>query len=263
MNFRDSSQGSGEAKYISKKVMVNGQFVTLYSANGQTWVSSPEEIPALMDRLENARITLNLGEKSPDGEPAKAAKPEPKEAQKEEEKGAPPKVLQSKYRMKGPKPRPILRQDGVVIQGTPIEPISASATTISFSSDVEGDDAPKAVKAASKKVAKHRGTVHKAPVFQKKVAPVATAKANKSKPVVEAKKAALAPKAPKAVAPKAAPQKSQKPAAAARPLPAKGKAVESVKKVAPAKPAKKAAAKPVTKKAAAKKSTKKPKSRKR
>jgi len=153
MNFRDANVESVDGKYLSKKVMVNGQFVTLYSANGQTWVSSPEDLPALMDRLENARISLTPGEKVAEGEPAAApAKPEPAE----EEKPAAPKVLQTKYRMKGPKPRPILRQGGVVIMGTPIEPISASNAALSFSSDVDYEEESDSKSRSSKAAAKAR-----------------------------------------------------------------------------------------------------------
>jgi hypothetical protein len=153
MNFRDSNQGSQEGKYISKKVMINGQYVTLYSSNGQTWVSSPEDIPALMERLDNARITLNTAEKVAEGEGSKAAKPEAKKTEDQDPKvkEQPERVLQTKYRVKGPKPRPILRQDGLVIKGTPIVPISASSTVLSFSSDqeeeIEDSPAPKKVQA--------------------------------------------------------------------------------------------------------------------
>ena len=150
MNFRDSNQGSQEGKYISKKVMINGQYVTLYSSNGQTWVSSPEDIPALMERLDNARITLNTAQKVAEGEGSKTAKPEAKKTDEQDPKvkEQPERVLQTKYRVKGPKPRPILRQDGLVIKGTPISPISASSTVLSFSSD-QGDaveDSPAAKK---------------------------------------------------------------------------------------------------------------------
>lgn len=154
MNFRESSGESVDGKYLSKRVMVNGQFVTLYSANGQTWVSSPEEIPALMDRLDNARVSLTPGEKVAEGEPAAApVNPEPVE----EEKPVVQKALQTKYRMKGPKPRPILRQGGVVIKGTPVEPISASNTALSFSSDV-GDEPESNSKREGKAGTKARGS---------------------------------------------------------------------------------------------------------
>jgi hypothetical protein len=260
MNFRDSNHGGGEEKYISKKVMINGQFVTLYSANGQTWVSSPEDIPALMERLENARITLTTGEKLPEGEGIKAAKPEAKE--KEEERSVPPKVLQTKYRLKGPKPRPILRQDGLVIQGTPIEPISASSTTLSFSSDVEVTAKSGAPSASAKKAPKHKGKVHKAPVFQKKVAPAITAKA--AKPAADSKKLVGAAKNAKTSVAKTAPVKAVPAkgvkAPVAKPAAPQAKAVKSAKKVSPvpaAKPAKKQPAKAAAKKPSAKKSTNK------
>lgn len=165
MNLRDSNQDSTEQKYISKKVMINGQFVTLYSVNGQTWLSSPEDIPALMERLENARVTLNAAKKLAEGEEAKVAKPEDKDKKKAPE--APERELSTKYRAKGPKPRPILRQDGVVIQGTPIEPISASGTVISFSSDVK--DEQDSTLAKSAKTDKKRGPKIIAPVVAKKL----------------------------------------------------------------------------------------------
>lgn len=170
MNFRDSSQGSTEKKYISKKVLINGQFVTLYSLNGQTWLSSPEDIPALMDRLENARVTLNAAEKVAEGEDGKLAGAEAKDKkEKKPEAEAPERVLATKYRMKGPKPRPILRQDGVVIKGTPIEPISASGTVMSFSSDViESAKKTGAKSAQSTKSAKDKAPKIIAPVAPKK-----------------------------------------------------------------------------------------------
>ncbi len=165
MNLRDLNQDSTEQKYISKKVMINGQFVTLYSVNGQTWLSSPEDIPALMERLENARVTLNAAEKLAEGEEAKVAKPEVEE--KKEASVAPEKGLSTKYRVKGPKPRPILRQDGVVIQGTPIDPISASSTVMSFSSDVKDDQGSSSI--ASTKAGKNKGPKIIAPVVAKKL----------------------------------------------------------------------------------------------
>jgi hypothetical protein len=198
MNFRDSNVESVDGKYLSKRVMVNGQFVTLYSANGQTWVSSPEELPALMDRLENARITLGPGEKVPEGEPAAApVKAEPAE----EEKPAPPKVLQTKYRMKGPKPRPILRQGGVVIMGTPIEPISASNTALTFSSDVT-DEEESGTKQKNSKVSAKKGAGKAAAL------PAATSKAVKGKQTDSHKKM-IAPVLSKPAASKAEASKSK------------------------------------------------------
>ncbi|MFN4896650.1 MAG: hypothetical protein ACK5GN_01295 [Pseudomonadota bacterium] len=170
MNFRDANQDTTEQKYISKRVLINGQFVTLYSANGQTWLSSPEDIPALMDRLDNARVTLNTAEKVAEGESPKVAGAEATE--KKAEAPAPERTLATKYRMKGPKPRPILRQDGVVIKGTPIEPISASNTVMSFSSDVAQPDDRKKGGAAAKsaKSAKNKPVKLIAPVAEKKPA---------------------------------------------------------------------------------------------
>ena len=192
MNFRDTSVEALDGKYLSKRVMVNGQFVTLYSANGQTWVSSPEDLPDLMDRLENARITLNTAEKVTEGESKAVAKPEGKPGEKVEEKAPQPKFVQPKYRMKGPKPRPILRQGGIVIQGTPIEPISASNTLMSFSSDLpEEDVAPEkeASKSESKNSKKARGkelnTAAKAVVDKSRgVVSVGAKAAKKGQPVV-------------------------------------------------------------------------------
>ena len=106
-----------------------------------------------MERLDNARITLNTAEKVAEGEGSKAAKPEAKKTEDQDPKvkEQPERVLQTKYRVKGPKPRPILRQDGLVIKGTPIAPISASSTVLSFSSDqgeeIEDSPAPKKAQA--------------------------------------------------------------------------------------------------------------------
>lgn len=136
MNTPHNKSDSSDVKYLSKQVLVNGQFVTLYSVNGQTWISSPEDIPDLMARLENARIVLNNGEK-PGDTPTEKAKTVEGNKDKESAEAA-PKLPPNKYRMKGPKPRPILRQGGLVIKGTPIEPISASSTVVELA-DVKVD----------------------------------------------------------------------------------------------------------------------------
>lgn len=195
MNVRDSNQSSGDGNYISKRVMINGQFVTLYSSNGQTWVSSPEEIPALMERLENARITLNPGEKPQEGE----AVPVAKVADAKVEEAPAPKVLQTKYRMKGPKPRPILRQGGQVIEGTPIEPISASSATVSFSSDDGEGMRISPVINPTKQL--HRGS--SAAPRKKLIAPISP-KVLKAKALAEAKAAAAKVATAKTSATKAA-----------------------------------------------------------
>jgi hypothetical protein len=275
MNFRDSNGESSNGKYISKRVMINGQYVTLYSVNGQTWLSSPEDIPALMDRLDNARITLNTGEKVAEGEPTAApAKSEPVE----EEKAAPQKVLQTKYRMKGPKPRPILRQGGIVIRGTPIEPVSASNATMSFSSDnehqAENDAKVRALKSGSKGKAPKRDDVqskstkdkpssaHKklvAPVLQK---PITAKQAKKEKLEAAAKeKAAAALKsAKKPTMPAATPKtlKATKDTKGAAVKTGASKNVPVKKKAVVAAVSKKA----VIKKAAVKKASKKAKATK-
>lgn len=176
MNFRDSTHDSNNATYITKRVLLNGQFVTLYSINGQTWLSSPEDIPALMERLDNSRVTLNLGEKDKDsatenGAKAAAEPSKDKKAVEGESDDTSKRPLAAKYKVKGPKQRPILRQDGIVITGTPVETISASSTALSFSSDpdyLEADakmmlrsNAAGDNKKASKKVIDTKGKGHK------------------------------------------------------------------------------------------------------
>jgi hypothetical protein len=279
MNLRDSNQSSGDGKYISKRVMVNGQFVTLYSANGQTWVSSPEEIPSLMERLENARITLTSGEKPQEGDAQPAAKPvETKE--KQEASPAAPKVLQTKYRMKGPKPRPILRQGGKVIEGTPIEPVSASSTTVSFSSEdgevmrihppmepLKRSHKTESTGTRKKLIAPLSPKVLKAKAAAEAKSAATKALAAKSKKIVEVKGKAQpkdsAPRAHAAVQSKAKVAKSvvAKPAAQK----AKGKTTaKSAKKAAPARKAQaKAARSSKSTKPAAKAKSKKAKSSKR
>lgn len=269
MNFRDINLESVDGKYMSKRVMVNGQFVTLYSSNGQTWVSSPEEIPSLMERLENARITLNTAEKVAEGEGAAVAKPEGKEkaAAKGDEKAEQPKFVQQKYRMKGPKPRPILRQGGVVIQGTPIEPISASSTVLSFSSDVVEDEpisnrfakkqSDKNAKGKPAKQASAKESSKKAALAQKVAAKKVDAKKVEAKKVVAktvAKAKQVSAKPSKQPAKAAKPVKQEKPA----------KIIKQTKPVAAAKAAKAAKKAPAYKKpAVAKKSVKaKPAARK-
>lgn len=169
-------------EYLTKKVMVNGQFVTLYSLNGQTWLSSPEEIPEVMARLENSRITL--AEAAKEGS-ATAASPEAAKAPDRPaapvvpSPAAPPTTLASKYRIKGPKPRPILKQNGLVIKGTPVEPFSASEVQVSPQQKAP----PKAAKDARAKL--------KAPVRSEKEA-------------LQAKSSGTAPKGKKLVAPTAA-----------------------------------------------------------
>ena len=134
MSAPDSSSGEQKQQYLSKRVMINGQFVTLYSVNGVTWLSSPEDIPDTMARLDHTRVILT-DEKA--AEAAKDAKGEKGEKESKEKQAAapPPKPQGSQYRMKGPKPRPILRQGGKIVEGTPIEPVSASSVNIKGAAD--------------------------------------------------------------------------------------------------------------------------------
>ena len=123
--------------------MINGQFVTLYSLNGQTWLSSPEDIPDTMARLESSRISLTdakeeqEGKGAKDDKAAKSGKSESQASGKSEDKGAAaPKSPHSQYRVKGPKPRPVLRQGGKVVKGSPVDPISGSEVKVKASVDV-------------------------------------------------------------------------------------------------------------------------------
>lgn len=138
MSATDSSSGDQNQQYLSKRVMINGQFVTLYSVNGVTWLSSPEDIPNTMARLDNTRITLTDEKAAEADKGEKADKGDKGEkGDKEKQVSAPPapKLQGSQYRMKGPKPRPILRQGGKVVAGTPIEPVSASSVNIKGAAD--------------------------------------------------------------------------------------------------------------------------------
>ena len=129
MTAQESSSSSQGQQYLSKKVKVNGQFVTLYSLNGLTWLSSPEDLQNTMERLDSSRVTFNDQKGEKNEKDAKDAKDE--KGDKGEKPAAPaPKMASSQYRMKGPKPRPILRQGGKVVEGPPIEPPSAAAVNM-------------------------------------------------------------------------------------------------------------------------------------
>ena len=64
------SEARSRNEYMTKRVSLNGETVTLYSLNGVTWISTPDELPSLMERLENARITLG-DQKGENGQPVK------------------------------------------------------------------------------------------------------------------------------------------------------------------------------------------------
>lgn len=237
---------SGEQpQYLSKKVKINGQFVTLYSTNGLTWLSSPEELQDTMARLENTRVTLG------DGKPAEGDdKSEKNEKGEKGEKAAapPPKLPGSQYRMKGPKPRPILRQGGKVVEGTPIEPVSASAMNMKGAADV----ALPTVKFSPMEQGIRRGKIV-APLAQRRPGKVKEALAKAKKEAALSKVAA--PASGKQVAPTKAPLVGQKKGkvpppsvvkSAKAPVPV-SKAGKALKSAPPAKKAAKAL--PVAKKA--------------
>lgn len=241
MDFRDSNQDLTDVKYVSKKVMINGQFVTLYSANGQTWVSSPEDIPALMERLQQVGVTLNTAERVAEGEGSKAAEPEQKEKKKEEPPAAPERSLSTKYRVKGPKPRPILRQDGVVIKGTPVDPVSASSAVMSFSSDLKEPEQKTTARSA-------KSSKGAADSPKKIIAPVVTRKQTKLAP--PSKAAAKINSAKRVGVVAAAPVAKPRTASCIAKASAKGSSRNAVQRVVATKPVQKAAVKSAAKKAA-------------
>ena len=145
----NSSKCNGGGDYLTKQVLLNGQFVTLYSLNGHTWLSSPEDIPALMDRLENERMALFNGEKASQTDDSKE-----KGGEKSAEKSN--ATPSTKYRMKGPKPRPILEQNGKIFKGPAVEPVSASDMVMKFSSDLPEGEAPRKSSASAKVLTKSK-----------------------------------------------------------------------------------------------------------
>ena len=179
MTTQDQVSNGESGEYLSKKVIVNGQFVTLYSSNGHTWLSSPEELPEVMARLENIRISMTDLKGQVVGPGAKGeAKGEAKggeaatgsdvkgEGEKPPVASAPSEPVisnPSKYRMKGPKPRPILRQGGVAVKGISVEPFSASTVQVKVEAQKPIQKAtPKLkspVKSAVKVLAKGSGMV--------------------------------------------------------------------------------------------------------
>lgn len=276
MSAQDSSSGDQSQQYLSKRVMINGQFVTLYSVNGVTWLSSPEDIPDTMARLDNTRITLNE-EAAPEGEKGKGEKGD-KGDKAEKAAAPPPKAPGSQYRMKGPKPRPILRQGGKVVEGTPIEPVSASSVNIKGAADVSLPQ----VKLSPMEQGIRRGKIV-APIAQRrpgkpKVTPPPTKKvvappakvaalAKGKTPVAAPAKAAVPAKlvkggrVPAKVAEKDKKSAAPVKASSAKVAPAKASKVAPKKVAKPAKVVKKVAAKKVVAKKSASKSSAKKRSR--
>jgi hypothetical protein len=138
---RDSASSDLETGYLSKKVLVNGQTVTLYSQNGLTWVSSPEQLPEIMERLDGTRILLHDPQ-----EEAASGSDETKAAVKQQPVSVKPTV--PKYRMRGPKPRPILDQGEGAISGPAVEPVPASLLEVKLPAHALRPDVA-AAKAAS------------------------------------------------------------------------------------------------------------------
>jgi hypothetical protein len=256
MTTRDLTTPTTSTEYMSKKVIINGQPVTLYSRNGLTWLSSPEEIPDVMARLENTRVLLNDLKSDKDAKEAKGEKGEKgeksaeKNADQEVALPAAQKPTAARYRMKGPKPRPILRQDGVAITGTPVPVAQLSSSSVQMKvadeeTEVEQKNAaasgkqlaskaapkkplkvtstPEAVKKLSKELSKV--VVKEKAAKQKGAAPVAKVAATK----IQIAKSKFGKKATSTKA--AAPAKGSK---AAKPAPkakaVKGKAKSSGKK---------------------------------
>ena len=172
MTTQDQVSNGESGEYLSKKVIVNGQFVTLYSSNGHTWLSSPEELPEVMARLENIRISMTdlKGQAAGPGAKGEAKGAEATGSDVKGEGEKPPVASvpsepvisnPSKYRMKGPKPRPILRQGGVAVKGISVEPFSASTVQVKVEAQKPTQKAtPKSkspVKSAAKVLAKGSG----------------------------------------------------------------------------------------------------------
>jgi hypothetical protein len=157
--------------------------------------------------------------------------------------------------MKGPKPRPILKQGGVVIRGTPIEPISASNTVVSFSHDQEmAEESSGGAKRAGHESTKTKGSGKVKVAAPKHIAPVMKNAGKTTKSVLPEKPA------PKAIHAKStAAQKSKEVSGSSKKSSAKAvtstrsvaskkpTAVKAERKAAPVKKPVKAAVKSVTK----------------
>lgn len=214
-----------KTSYISKTVVVNGESITLYSQNGMTWLSRPDDIPSTMERLENHRITLN----DPKAEGGEAAKKAAKDRFKPRgPRGAPPTV-QTDKKVEDPE---IFEDDMDVLDELENEPLVAS------------DDDDGEIAAASDDDAMDEG--------EEKVAAAAKPKASNVVALPAPKKAALLravdddeeedEKAPAPKATKAAPKLKAVPSAPAKKA-APPKAAAKAKPKAAAKPAPKAASK--------------------
>jgi hypothetical protein len=265
MTAQQSSSNGQSQPYLSKKVIINGQFVTLYSVNGLTWLSSPEDLPDTMARLDNTRVTLADPKAEKEEKDEKSEKGD-KKAKDSKEAPQLPKLASSQYRMKGPKPRPILRQGGKVVEGPPIEPPSAAAVNMKA-----GIEALPQIKITPAEKAPRRAKLV-APIAQKRPGQVKQPKAAPPAKVVPGKGAGKTPLAAKGkAAPPAKPLNAKGAKKQVAPVPVKGKKVvgapvKAPKAAAPAKSvakSQKAAKKPVAKPIKAKKSAPKAATKKR
>ena len=191
-------------------MVINGQTVTLYSLNGVTWLSTPDQIPDTMARLDNTRILLH-DPKAGEAAPAAVAP------------ALAPKATAARYRMRGPKPRPILQPDGTLAPVIEREPVAATETQVQIThQEIQVVRDPKkdtrtafskhldAKKGVASKVASEKGKLEKASrstVGSKKAAPQKNSESSKSegtkraaKIVAPIAKASSAKKAPKSIA---------------------------------------------------------------
>lgn len=156
-----------QEKYITKDVAINGQIITLYSSNGQTWLSSPEEVEQVMTRLENTRITLAEGKV---GDSMTALKPtSPRFRPKLKKYPDAQQMTESNEQL------------DTLVEETktmPIPELPAKAPVKAEAKPAQASSAKKAVKAAGKVKAK--------PAAKK--APVKKAQPKKAKPVAKKKK---------------------------------------------------------------------------
>jgi hypothetical protein len=207
---------------MTKTVKVGGKNVTLYSMNGMTWLSRPEDLPSTMERLEKSRITLN----DPKGEGGSSSSPLQK-------------PTRENFRPRGVRGAPPTRteEDSEAVDD---DVITAGADVEAYDDDIEDllpgkveDDDDDIVDIAP--VSDDDEVV----VASKKVVPIAAAPAPKksTRQVAKPKAAAPAKTAAPVVKAKPAPKPGAKPKAAAKKKAPKAVPANAAKKSAPAKKA--------------------------
>lgn len=216
--------------YQSKTVVINGQPVTLYSANGITWLSRPDDIPSTMERLENHRITLA----DPKGEGGEAAKKAAKERFKPRgPRGAPPTVQGD-----APVEDPEIFVDGEDLDDDDVDDgpsltkaVLKPAASSSDEDDVVDDDDDAPVR-SSKVIPIPTPKMQAAGMDDEDVdeIPVRTAAARIEKPVLVPEKKAVVKAAAKATVAKAAPKAKPKAVAGKKPGAKKKPAAPAKKK---------------------------------